>query len=170
MDKILIASIAVAVVIVAILIYIFINIGNNNNFEGFNSTDYYWPPDQVNDRSLDPHIYLQKHLNLRTDFRAKPNSLDLPYQPPQADFLHMTPYSTYKRDINPEIFQLTNRFRPNWMRANSNVFPQYGKVFYYDRRFLESAVDVEYAKDPKGYCQLYPDVYPCLNSGYSGGI
>lgn len=162
-----ICIILAVIALVAIIIFIF----TYNNKEGFNSTDYYWAPPDVNERSLNPNIYLQKQLNIRTDFRAKPNDLSLSgVNPPKSDFLHMIPYSTYKDDINPELYALANRWKPDWMRDSTNVNSVYGKAYYYDKRFLEQAIDIEYAKDPEKYCSLHPDIYPCLNSGYSGGV
>ena len=157
----------VMLAIILIVIYrrrIFKNWNWNNNInEGFNSTDYSEPPVEINERHLDPSILLNKKINVRSDFKVVPNDPQSGIYFSEPDFLHMPSYSTHKSDIDPKLYEYANKYKPDWMSDNSNINKVYGKVFYYDKRFLESATDIDFAIDPKTYCSINPTVYPCLN-------
>ena len=124
---------------------------------------------EINERHLDPSILLNKKLNIRNDFKVVPydpyntNNLMKGIVVSEPNFLYMKPYSTHKIDIDPKIYDYANKYKPDWMSDDSNINKVYGKVFYYDKRFLESAVDIDFAIDPEKYCSLNPTVYPCLN-------
>ena len=61
----------------------------------------------------------------------------------------------------------SDKLRPLWMRSSNeldkkpNVNVLYGKMFYYDGRYNETAISMEFAKNPQKYCTLHPSEYPC---------
>lgn len=192
----------------AILFIIFFLIGYfNRNIinepEGFQSTDSYWEPDQINDRSpnVSALVYFNKKLNNRKDFKVVPNSEHLlgsdefltssttPNITTTSVFGAANPYATdtsllkdekveldlynqqnYNTDINITTdinLPVVDKLRHSWMRKGNelNNRPEvntlYGKQFYYDKRYPESAIPIEYAHDPVKFCQMYPSQYPC---------
>jgi hypothetical protein len=192
----------------AILFIIFFLIGYfNRNIinesEGFQSTDSYWEPDEINDRSpnVSALVYFNKKLNNRKDFKAVPNSEHLlgsdefltssttPNITTTSVFGAANPYATdtsllkdekveldlynqqnYNTDINITTdinVPVVDKLRHSWMRKGNelNNRPEvntlYGKQFYYDKRYPESAIPIEYAHDPVKFCQMYPSQYPC---------
>jgi hypothetical protein len=195
---------------ISILLIIFFLIGYfnrdiiNNSKEGFDSTDSYWEPEQINDRSpnVSSLVYFNKILNDRTkDFKVTPNSESLlgsdefltssttPNITTTSVFGTANPYATdrsllkdnyvkldlynqmnYNTDINTTTdinVPVVDNLRHSWMRKGNelNNRPEvntlYGKQFYYDKRYPESAIPIEYAHDPVKFCQMYPSEYPC---------
>jgi len=201
----------------SILLVIFFLIGyfNRDSFksqEGFQSTDSYWEPDQINDRSpnVSSLVYFNKKLNDRTkDFKVTPNSESLlgsdefltssttPNITTTSVFGAANPYATdmsllkdkhvpldlynqmnYNTDINTTTdidISVVDNLRHSWMRKKNelNNRPEintlYGKQFYYDKRYPESAIPIEFAHDPVKFCQMYPSEYPCWNTFSSQG-
>lgn len=148
--------ISFAAVILLLLLGFYLT--KNKWMEGFNSTDSYWMSIKENERHLDPHLYLSRcTLNRDIDFKAKAVNLNDP------DFPRDKALVKYDKDlIDKNMSNITDKLKPDFLtHSGSNLIEKYDKQYYYDKRYMESAISVDFAKNPGEFCNLHPEDYPC---------
>ena len=120
------------------------------------STDTYFPQMKENERHLDPHIFLNKHLSTGKLTAEEYNKSD-------PNFPRVKDLVKYDKPNNDVPRKNTDDRKPEFMsdKTGANINTIAGKDYYYDKKYLESAVDPEFLKDPQKYCNLYPEGYPC---------
>ena len=155
----------ISLIIIVIILFYYYCYGNNN--EGF-ATDAYYQPIVKNERNEDPHIYLKKKLNFVND-KVKEHNSDGTILDNVMEFNmdHSNKNLVkYKHDtLDPNVHSYVDQYMPNELdNKNKKIIyinTKYDKQYYMDRRYMESVIPVEFAKNEQKYCTNHYESYPC---------